>query len=35
MSEARSRCFLVYALAPDGLTAREANELLNEYTATR
>lgn len=28
-----SRCFLVYALAPDGTTAREANERLNEYVA--
>ncbi len=31
MNEARSRCFLVYALAPEGLSAREANELLNAY----
>lgn len=23
------RCFLVYALAPEGTTAREANDLLN------
>ena len=29
--EPRSRCFLVYALAPDGMSARDANELLNEY----
>jgi hypothetical protein len=29
------RCFLVYALAPDGTTAREANERLNEYVADR
>ena len=29
--EARSRCFLVYAVAPDGMTARDANELLNGY----
>ena len=27
------RCFLVYALAPDGTSAREANDLLNEYVA--
>jgi hypothetical protein len=27
------RCFLVYALAPEGTTAREANDLLNEYVA--
>jgi hypothetical protein len=31
MSEARSRCFLVYAIAPEGMTAREANDLLNVY----
>jgi hypothetical protein len=30
-----SRCHLVYALAPDGASAREANELLNEYVADR
>jgi hypothetical protein len=29
--EPKSRCFLVYALAPEGMTAREANDLLNEY----
>jgi hypothetical protein len=28
-----SRCHLVYALAPPGVSAREANELLNEYVA--
>jgi hypothetical protein len=31
VSEAQSRCFLVYALAPEGMSAREANELLNDY----
>lgn len=31
MNETRSRCFLVYALAPERLSAREANELLNAY----
>jgi hypothetical protein len=31
MNETRSRCFLVYALAPEGMSAREANDLLNEY----
>jgi hypothetical protein len=33
MSEAepRSRCFLVYAIAPEGMSARDANALLNEY----
>jgi hypothetical protein len=25
------RCHLVYAVAPDGVSAREANDLLNEY----
>jgi len=35
MNETRSRCFLVYALAPEGLSAREANELLNEYIGER
>jgi hypothetical protein len=29
--EPRSRCFLVYAVAPEGMSARDANELLNEY----
>jgi rhodanese-related sulfurtransferase len=29
------RCHLVYALAPPGTTARDANELLNEYVAER
>lgn len=29
------RCVLVYALAPEGTTAREANDLLNEYVAER
>jgi hypothetical protein len=28
-----SRCHLVYALAPPGVSAREANDLLNEYVA--
>ena len=27
------RCFLVYALAPEGTTARDANDRLNEYVA--
>jgi hypothetical protein len=30
-----SRCVLVHALAPDGTTARQANDLLNEYVADR
>jgi hypothetical protein len=29
------RCFLVHALAPEGMTAREANDRLNEYVADR
>ena len=28
-----TRCYLVYALAPDGTSAREANDRLNEYVA--
>jgi hypothetical protein len=31
VNETRSRCFLVYALAPEGMSARDANELLNAY----
>ncbi|MEK6275132.1 MAG: hypothetical protein AABM30_07310 [Actinomycetota bacterium] len=31
MSEPRSRCFLVYAVAPEGRSARDANDLLNRY----
>ncbi len=31
----RGRCFLVYALAPEGTSAREANDRLNEYVADR
>ena len=31
----RGRCVLVYALAPEGTTAREANDRLNEYVADR
>ena len=33
MREMSSRCHLVYALAPAGVSAREANDLLNEYVA--
>jgi hypothetical protein len=29
------RCFLVYAVAPGGMPAREANDRLNEYVADR
>ena len=31
----RVRCYLVYALAPEGTTARAANDRLNEYVADR
>jgi hypothetical protein len=31
MSEPRSRCFFVYALAPEAMPAAEANDLLNRY----
>ena len=31
----KDRCYLVYALAPDGVSARKANELLNEYIGDR
>ena len=30
-----ARCVLVHALAPEGTTARQANDLLNEYVADR
>ena len=33
MHEVSSRCHLVYALAPAGVSAREANDLLNQYVA--
>lgn len=29
------RCYLVYALAPEGVNARQANELLNDYIGDR
>jgi hypothetical protein len=29
------RCYLVYALAPEGTTPREANDRVNEYVADR
>lgn len=31
----KERCHLVYALAPEGVSAREANDLLNEYIGDR
>jgi hypothetical protein len=35
VSPAQRRCYLVYALAPAGVSARDANELLNEYISDR
>ena len=35
MAERPSRCYLVYAKAPDGVSARAANDALNEYVADR
>jgi hypothetical protein len=35
VSPTQRRCYLVYAVAPPGVTAREANELLNEYVSDR
>jgi hypothetical protein len=31
----KDRCYLVYALAPDGVSARDANERLNAYIEDR
>ena len=31
----RRRCYLVYAVAPEGTSARAANELLNDYIGDR
>jgi hypothetical protein len=31
----RRRCYFVYAAAPDGMPARAANDLLNEYIGDR
>jgi hypothetical protein len=31
----KERCHLVYALAPEGVSASEANDLLNEYIGDR
>jgi hypothetical protein len=33
LARGRQRCYLVYAVAPAGVTAREANDRLNEYVA--
>jgi hypothetical protein len=35
LERGKQRCYLVYAVAPDGVTARRANELLNEYVEDR
>jgi hypothetical protein len=35
VSAVSGRCYLVYALAPPGTSARQANDLLNEYVADR
>jgi hypothetical protein len=35
VNDVSGRCHLVHALAPDGTSAREANDLLNEYVADR
>ncbi|HEU6446298.1 MAG TPA: hypothetical protein VFL61_14685 [Gaiellaceae bacterium] len=35
LARGKQRCYLVYAVAPDGVTARQANELLNEYVEDR
>ena len=31
LARGRQRCYLVYALAPESVSAREANDRLNEY----
>jgi hypothetical protein len=31
----KPRCFLVYALAPEGMTAAQANDAFNEFVADR
>jgi hypothetical protein len=33
VAEQSARCYLVYATAPDGVSARAANDALNEYVA--
>lgn len=35
LERGKQRCYLIYAAAPEGLTARQANELLNEYVEDR
>jgi hypothetical protein len=33
LARGKQRCYLVYALAPEGATARQANDRLNEYVS--
>jgi hypothetical protein len=35
LTRGKQRCYLVYAVAPDGVSARQANELLNRYVEDR
>ena len=35
LPKGRQRCYLVYAVAPEGVSAREGNDRLNEYIADR
>lgn len=35
LARGKDRCYLVYAIAPEGVTARAANELLNDYIEDR
>jgi hypothetical protein len=35
LARGKQRCYLVYAVAPDGVSARKANELLNTYVEDR
>ena len=35
LSKGNQRCYLVYALAPETVTARAANDLLNDYIGDR
>jgi hypothetical protein len=35
LARGKQRCYLVYAIAPEGVAARQANELLNAYVEDR
>jgi hypothetical protein len=35
LARGKQRCYLVYAVAPEGVTARQANELFNQYVENR